>query len=108
MDGVLLVVTALFLSRLVPSVRARLLRGLVGAYLALLLCYGAGNIANDFWLEQVVKRGWASWAVPSVLEPRLKWAWLVLVLAAAALWAAWLSLQRSPAAGRTRRPSRAP
>jgi len=29
----------------------------LGAYLALMLCYGAGNVANDFWLEHVLKRG---------------------------------------------------
>jgi len=29
----------------------------LGAYLALTLCYGAGNVANDFWLEHVLKRG---------------------------------------------------
>jgi len=107
MDGVLLVLSSLLLSRQLPAIRVRVLRLATAAFLALMFAYGWGNIANDFWLEQVVKRGWASWAVPSVLEPHLTWAWLVLVLAAAALWAAWLSLQRSPAAGRTRRPSRA-
>jgi hypothetical protein len=53
MDGVLLVATAVVLSRLVPVMRSRGLRGVLGAYLALMGCYGAGNIANDFWLEQV-------------------------------------------------------
>ena len=86
MDGILLVATVLLLSRLLPSVRARGLRGVTGAYLALLLCYGAGNIANDFWLEQVVKRGWTLWEVPDVTTPKASVAWLVIVLAAAALW----------------------
>lgn len=87
MDGVLLVVTVLLLSRLLPSVRARALRGVLGAYLTLMLCYGIGNIANDFWLEQVVKRGWTLWEVPDVTEPKASVAWAVIVLAAAALWA---------------------
>jgi hypothetical protein len=67
--------------------------------------YGLGNIANDFWGEQVVRRGWTSWGVPSVLEPRPTWAWFVLVVTAVAVWA--LSLPRSRAAARTRPPSRA-
>jgi hypothetical protein len=87
LDGTLLVVTALLLSRLLPSVRARGLRGLLGAYLALMLCYGAGNIANDFWLEQVVKRGWTLWEIPDVTTPKASVAWGVIVLAAACLWA---------------------
>ena len=98
MDGVLLVLTALLLSRQASSVITR-------AYLALMFTYGLGNIANDFWGEQVVRRGWTSWNVPSVLEPRLTWGWFVLVVAALAVWA--LSLPRSRAAARTRLPSRA-
>ena len=102
MDGVLLVLSALLLSRQVSAHRAA-----IGAYLALMLVYGIGNIANDFWLEQLVRRGWVSWQVPSVLEPRPTWAWLVVVVATAALWLWWISPPRSPAAARTRLPSRA-
>jgi len=103
MDGVLLVLTVLLLSRLLPSVRARCLRGLVGAYLALMLCYGVGNIANDFWLEQVVKRGWTGWAIPSVLQPGLTWAWCVLVAGAACLWTLFVRpMLRSARPGQTR------
>jgi hypothetical protein len=86
MDGVLLVLSALLLSRLLPALTRGWLRGLLGAYLALMLCYGIGNIANDFWIEQVVKRGWTSWEIPNVLEPRATAAWGVIVLSAAILW----------------------
>jgi hypothetical protein len=103
MDGVLLVLTALLLSR-----QRSAQRPLIVAYLALMLVYGFGNIANDFWLEQIVRRGWTGWEVPSVLEPRPTWAWLVVVAATAAIWLGWwLRRPRSPAAGRTRQPSRA-
>ena len=91
MDGVLLVATALVLSRLVPSIRRRFLRGLLGAYLALLACYGAGNIANDFWLEQVTKRGWTLWEVPDVTTPKVTAAWAIIVVAAVVIWV-WLVL----------------
>jgi len=90
MDGVLLFATALLLSRLVPSIRGRRLRGLAGAYLALLACYGAGDIANDFWLEQVVKRGWTLWEVPDVTTPKASAAWAIVVIAAIVLWVAFV------------------
>jgi hypothetical protein len=96
MDGALLVLTALLLSRLLTSVGATWLRSTLGAYLALMVCYGAGNIANDFWLEQVVKRGWTDWEIPDVTTPKASVAWGVIVLAAAVLWAVSLWRARRP------------
>ncbi len=90
MDGSLLVLSALLLSRTVSAVPRRRLRGVLGAYLALLLGYGAGNIANDFWLEQVVKRGWTTWEIPDVTTPKASVAWGVIILAAAAIWGTWV------------------
>jgi hypothetical protein len=95
MDGVLLVLASLLLSRALPAIRARPLRVVTAAYLALMLAYGIGNVANDFWLEQVVKRGWTNWAIPSVLEPRLTWAWAVLVAGATAIWITWFNDRRA-------------
>jgi hypothetical protein len=89
MDGVLLVLAALLLSRGLPAIRASALRLATAAYLALMLTYGLGNIANDFWIEQVGKRGWTSWTIPSVLEPALAWAWAGVIIGAAAVWLAW-------------------
>lgn len=89
LNGVLLVLTALALSRVLGGVRRPLLRDALAGYLALLLAYGFGNIANDFWTEQVFKRGWAHWIWPSVLEPKADWSWLVLVLVAGAAWLGW-------------------
>ena len=86
MDGLLLVLTALLLSRVVGSLRSRALRTAFAAYLALMFCYGVGNIANDFWLEQVVKRGWATWEIPNVLEPRITVAWAVIALQYRGRW----------------------
>lgn len=92
MDGLLFVLSALLLSRVVGGVRRRGLRGAVTAYLALMFCYGIGNMANDFWTEQVFKRGWTGWQIPNVLEPRLTVAWGIIVLAAAVIW--WLAANR--------------
>ncbi len=87
MDGVLLIITTLLLSRLLPKVQHRAVGSFLTAYLALAFCYGVGNVANDFWLEQVVKRGWTQWEIPNVTEPRLTIAWGIIVAGAVALWA---------------------
>jgi hypothetical protein len=79
MDGVLLVLSALLLWRLRP-------RLLLAAYLALMTTYGLAQIANDGWLEQVVKRGWSDDPLPNLLNPTLSVGWLAIVLAAGALW----------------------
>jgi hypothetical protein len=43
-------------------------------------------MAQDFWNEQLVKRGWLDWKIPSALQPDLAPIWLV-VLGLAALTA---------------------
>jgi hypothetical protein len=98
MDGVLLVLAALLLSRLLGAVGRRWLKSTLTAYLALMFCYGVGNIANDFWVEQVVKRGWATWEIPNVLEPRATVAWGIIILCTSALWAIarWRDRHRPP------------
>jgi hypothetical protein len=80
LQGLLLVVAALLLSR-VPN--------RVSPFLALMVAYGVGNLANDDWLEQVAERGWTSWTIPSALEPGATWTWLAVVLATPAIWALW-------------------
>jgi hypothetical protein len=76
--GVFMVAAALLLLRLARRPVAR-------AWLLLLAVYGAVNAAQDFWLEQVVKRGWTSHEIPGALEPRASWIWLVMLLAGAVL-----------------------
>jgi hypothetical protein len=87
MDGVLLVLTALLLSRVLAQLRAAWLRLTLGFYVSLMLCYGAGNVANDFWIEQVVKRDWTDWEIPDVTTPKASVAWAVILASAVALWA---------------------
>src|SRR2546430_449588 len=91
LDGLLLVVTALLLSRLLGGIRRPGLRPLTAAILALMLVYGWTNIANDLWIEQVVKRGWTSWQVPDVLFPSFSLAWAAMLVAAAAIYAAFFA-----------------
>ena len=86
MDGFLLVLTVLLLSRRLGR------RDALAAYLSLMFCYGIANFANDFWIEQVVKRDWTSWEIPSVTEPRVSVAWSLIVISAVILWALWARL----------------
>jgi hypothetical protein len=82
LQGLLLVLTALLLSRLPCSNPAR-------AFLALLLAYGVANIANDDWLEQIVERGWSRYPLPSVLSLTANWLWLAVLATGAAVYALW-------------------
>jgi len=95
LDGLLLLLTAILLSRVVPSIRVRGLRLLLAAYLSLMAAYGLGNLANDFWTEQVWKRGWTDWRFPSVLQPTLSVGWALVVLGAALLLAMSIESPRS-------------
>jgi len=79
LQGLLFALTALILSR-VPN--------RISFYLALLLAFGAANMLNDGWLEQVVERGWSLHPVPSVLGFSVNWLWGATLAVAAAIWAA--------------------
>jgi hypothetical protein len=81
-EGTMLALTALGLSRL-PRPRA------MDAYLALMLAYGIGNLVNDDWLEQVVKRGWTIHEMPSVTTPAANWGWLAVLVLAFVIWRFW-------------------
>jgi hypothetical protein len=82
--GVYLGLTALALTRVLPQIAGRL-RGVLAFYLSLMFVYAIGLVAEDGWGEQVVARDWASWKIPSVLEPKPSIAWAVLLGAAIAL-----------------------
>ncbi len=97
LDAVLLLLTALVLSRVVPSVRLRPLRIALGIYLALIVAYAIANMANDAWDEQVVKRGWTDWLIPDVVRPKLSVGWALIVAGAVVLYAGagWWRNRRS-------------
>lgn len=83
--GMLMVLSALVLSR--PRLTGTRLRHVYAVLVSLALVYGLANLANDFWHEQVVKRGWTSWDIPSALEPRLHLIWLVVLAGTVLLYA---------------------
>jgi hypothetical protein len=82
-QGLLLILTALLLTRL-PLRRA------VTPLFALLIAYGAGNIANDGSNEQLVERGRVGSPFPDVIRPGLNWGWAAVLGAAVVIWAVWL------------------
>jgi hypothetical protein len=82
-DGVLLAWTALLLTRVTGQLRRPLLRVVVLVWLSLMLVYGLANALEDFWLEQLVKRGVLDDRLPSMLRPRLSVEWGALLTAAA-------------------------
>jgi len=86
LDGWLLAATALGLRRALPTMRATRLRAVLAGYLAVLLVYGVMVAANDFWHEQLVKRGTTSLMLPDVITPGLTWGWGMLLAAAALLY----------------------
>lgn len=100
-SGVMLVLTALLLSRALPYLRRPRLRQALALYLSFLLAYGLGNAVQDFQLEQIVKRGLTTYELPMVMMPALTWAWALLLVFAASIYALAL---RPLAQGRRRRP----
>ena len=87
--GSLILVSALLLSR--PRVPEGSLATVSRLYVSLAFAYGAVNMTQDAWNEQLWKRGTVDWKIPSALEPRPEPIWLV-TLALAALTA--LALHR--------------
>jgi hypothetical protein len=106
LEGTLLVITALLLSRLLGAIRSSRLRTASGLVCALLVAYGIGNIANDFWVEQVVKRGWTTHLLPNVLEPKANVGWLLIVIGALLLW--FVAFRPRPPASVSRGADRVP
>ena len=87
MDGVLLLLTAALLSRVVPALRRGRLRVAVGLYLAVMSSYGIALIANDAWGEQIVKRDWTRWMIPNPIRPNVTITWGLILLGGAAIYA---------------------
>jgi hypothetical protein len=78
----LLVVTALALWRAPRSIPFAARRRALHGYLALLLSYGAVNLVQDFWGEQIATRGWTAWVIPDALQPGLTVMWGIVVVGA--------------------------
>jgi hypothetical protein len=95
LEGYLLVLTALALSRQLPNMHPTWRRAGLAGYLSLMIAYGIANMANDAWREQVVKRGWTDWAIPGVLRPGLTWMWALVIVGGAAIYLAFWRRDRA-------------
>ena len=102
MDGALLALGALALSRLLPWFVRRSLAAAVSAALAFLLAYGLANLVQDDWLEQVVKRGWTDHSIPSFVAPQLSLGWALVIATAIAIEVLWLRRERRAVTRRLR------
>ena len=80
-DGTLLALAAIALSRTVCMLRSGFLRSGYRFYVSLMLVYGLANALQDFWLEQLVKRGATSLEIPSLTVPDASPAWAALLSA---------------------------
>jgi hypothetical protein len=78
--GTIFVLAALVLSR--PRLVGRASGHAYAALLSLMLAYGAANLVQDLWHEQVLKRRWTSVDIPSVLLPELSVMWGVVLAGA--------------------------
>ena len=79
LDGVLLAISALVLSRVPRQLGSVWGAAALSAYLALMLVYGLANALQDFWTEQLVKRGTVSVKIPSLIRPDASWAWAAML-----------------------------
>jgi hypothetical protein len=60
-----------------------------------MLAYGCALAIEDDWGEQVWKRGWTDWDIPSVLRPELSVWWAGIVAAAVAIELLWFRRARA-------------
>jgi hypothetical protein len=93
--GTLFVLGALLLSRV--RLRTGGVQRAYAALLSLMLVYGAVNVVEDGWYEQVVKRGWTSADIPSALMPGANVIWGLIVVTAATVYGLGFARPGQPA-----------
>jgi hypothetical protein len=86
MDGALLALSALGLSRVPPRMPRKGEGTALALYVSLMLVYGLANALQDDWNEQLVKRGTVGRTLPSMIRPSLSPAWAGILLGAACLY----------------------
>ncbi|HEX3303008.1 MAG TPA: hypothetical protein VHR64_09020, partial [Thermomicrobiales bacterium] len=105
LDGYYFMFAALILSRIVRRDLTSRLASILRGYFGLMFSYGLLNMAEDFWLEQIVKRGWTDQELPDFLMPALSVGWALIIVGAIISWALLfrpIVADQRPAARRTR------
>ena len=113
MDGTLLLWSALLLSRTLPAFGRRALGRVTAVLLSLMLVYGLAEIANDGWLEQIVKRGWTDWEIPDMTRPSVSLGWLAIFIGTVLVYVLWFGRdepagEREDAGALSSRPANTP
>ena len=103
MDGVLIVWSALLLTRLLPDVGGKRLRAFLSPYVALMLVFGLANAIQDFWTEQLFKRAVVSWDMPRFTRVTADPHWIVLLVIAVTAYT--LAIRPGALLGRARVPA---
>jgi hypothetical protein len=82
------------LSRVPGQMASKARRIGLTAYLSLMFVYGLANALQDFWFEQLVKRGTTSVTIPSLIRPAASWAWAAMIFVATLICLAALRVAR--------------
>lgn len=85
LSGVMFALVALALMRPLMQMGRSRLRWPLTIYVAFMLVYGVTNAVQDFWGEQLVKRGTTTTEFPSMLRPDITPAWGLVLLATFAI-----------------------
>lgn len=84
--GVFMLLAGLLLARELIAARERAIRLVFGWYVSLLTIYGAANLVQDAWGEQIVKRGWTDHTIRNLIRPSLTLDWLSIVIGTVLFW----------------------
>jgi hypothetical protein len=90
--GLFMMIAGLALARAVVVMRPSWLRLVAGWYVSLLVIYGATNMVQDFWGEQLVKRGTTDHTIPNMLRPALTIDWLYVAAGVVVFWFVYFRL----------------
>jgi len=94
MDGVLLALGALTLSRVPVRMPGKREGTALALYLSLMLAYGLANALQDGWNEQLVKRGTIDAKLPSMIRPEVSPVWAGIVVGAVVIYLALFRVGR--------------
>ena len=95
-SGLLLLICALVLRRVIGLIEPRWLDRALSGYVAFMAAYGIANAIQDGWHEQIVKRGWSGYDIPNATVPSINWVWGAMVLGAVIAWLLMFRATASP------------
>jgi hypothetical protein len=85
MSGATFLLAGIWLSREIRNIGPAVFHWIIASFVSLMMAYGLFNAAQDFWLEQIVKRGWFTVEIPNVTRPAISFTWGLMLLTTVAL-----------------------